>query len=120
GRHRVLHRPETRPRGRRRLPSERGLSVPVAVGPNLRASFSLVRSRALAMIALGSAVVLGLVSVCCGIGVFTTPWLLCELLAMQLAEALGAPIARGSSWIYAGMILAGAVLFTAAVGWLTW
>lgn len=92
----------------------------VQVGRSFRESLKLLRARPGTTIALGSAIVLGLLSVCCGIGMAMTPWLLCELLAIQLAEASGKPTPRGPSWVSAGLLMLGAVLFTVSVGWLTW
>jgi hypothetical protein len=93
---------------------------PPKLGSCLRQSLQLLLGRSAATIALGAAIVLSLVSICFGIGVLMTPWLLCELLALQLAEALGHPLPRSRAWIGACAILFGAVLLTASVGWLTW
>jgi len=92
----------------------------VGVGRSLRQSWGLLRARPGVMIALGGGVVLSLISVCCGIGVVMAPWLLCELVALQLAETQGRPVERNRSWVGAGLILLGAVMLTASVGWLTW
>jgi hypothetical protein len=93
---------------------------PPKLGSCLRQSVQLLMGRSTATIALGAAIVLSLLSVCFGIGVLMTPWLLCELLALQLAEALGHPLSRSRAWIGACAILLGAVLLTSSVGWLTW
>jgi hypothetical protein len=90
------------------------------VAASLRHSARLLLGRPGATLALGAAIVLGLISVCFGVGVVLAPWLLCELLALQLGEALGEPTARSRSWASACVILLGAVLLTASVGWLTW
>jgi hypothetical protein len=63
--------------------------------------------------------VLSLLSVCCGIGLFTTPWFLCELFALQLALCTGRPIERGLSFIPAGLVMLAAVLLVSAVAWIT-
>jgi hypothetical protein len=92
--------------------------------PQLLTSFAgsarLLRARPLATIALGAGIVLALLSVCCGIGVVMAPWLLCELLALQLAQGTERAVPHRRAWISAGMILLGAVLLTASVGWLSW
>ena len=92
--------------------------------PNLLACAShsgrLLAQRLGVQVALGAAVVLSLVSVCCGIGVVMAPWMLCELTAVQLGEALGQAVPHRRSWIGASAILFGAVLLTASVAWLTW
>jgi hypothetical protein len=91
-----------------------------SVGACLRRSAQLLLGRSGATIALGAAIVLGLISVCFGIGVVMAPWLLCELLALQLGEALGTPPPRAPAWAGACAILFGAVLLTASVAWLSW
>ena len=83
-------------------------------------SLRLLRARPLATIALGAGIVLALLSVCCGIGVVMAPWLLCELLALQLGQATARAVPHRRAWISAGFILLGAVLLTASVGWLSW
>lgn len=90
------------------------------VGASLKCSSRLLSGRLGTSIALGAGIVLGLISVCCGTGVLMTPWLLCELNALQLAAAVGAPMVRSRSWIGAGTVLLGAVLLTASVAWLSW
>jgi hypothetical protein len=83
-------------------------------------SAELARARPLASVVLGAGVVLSLISLCCGIGALMAPWILCELLAMQLSEELGAPVERSRSWIGAGAVLLAAVLLVGSVGWVTW
>jgi hypothetical protein len=90
------------------------------VGASLRHSSRLLRSRTGPAIALGAGIVLASISVCCGTGVLMTPWLMCELIALQLAQAVDRPFARRRTWISAGVILLGAVLLTSSVGWVTW
>jgi hypothetical protein len=90
------------------------------LGASLSGSLRLLRERLAATIALGAGIVLALLSVCCGIGVVMAPWLLCELLALQLGQAGGRPLPHSRAWISAGVILLGAVLLTASVGWLSW
>jgi hypothetical protein len=82
------------------------------------------------MISLGVAVVLGLVAACCGIGALIAPLFLCELLALQLAHARAllreadgasgdvASVVRHRGWLAACVVLLGAVVLTASVGWL--
>ena len=84
-----------------------------------RASARILVARFGAVVALGGAVVLSLLSVCCGVGVLATPWLLCELYAVQLAQAIGGDVARTGSWFGAGAILLAAVLLVTSVAWLT-
>lgn len=90
------------------------------IGASLQRSSRLFWGRSGTSIAMGAGIVLGLISVCCGTGVLMTPWLLCELNAMQLAQAIGEPIGRSRNWIGAGAILLAAVLLTSTVAWLTW
>lgn len=92
----------------------------VGVARSLRRSVELAQARPLASVVLGAGVVLSLVSLCCGIGALMTPWILCELLALQLSEVLGEPAPRSRSWIGAGAVLLAAVLLVGSVGWVTW
>jgi len=85
---------------------------------SLAASARLLRARPLASLALGIGVALSLLSVCCGIGVVVAPWLLCELLALQLSVGSARPIERSAAWLWAGLVMLGAVLLVASVGWL--
>jgi hypothetical protein len=90
-----------------------------SIGPALAASFASLRKRGVVTIGLGAAVVLSLLSVCCGLGLATTPWFMCELLAVQLALLTEQPVTRGIAFVPAGSILLGAVLMVSAVAWLT-
>lgn len=81
----------------------------------LHASLRMLRARKLVSLALGAAVVLSLLSVCCGVGLFTTPWFMCELFAVQLALCTGQDVRRAASFFPAGLILLGAVLMVSAV-----
>lgn len=92
----------------------------VAIGASLRRSLELTRARLWASVALGAGVVLSLVSLCCGIGALMAPWILCELLALQLGQALGTQIERSRSWFGAGAVLLAATLLVGSVGWVTW
>lgn len=83
------------------------------------ASVRLLRQRPVVLTALGAAIVFSLSSVCCGIGLFTTPWFICELFATQLALCTGKPAPRSSSWVPAGSILLGAVLLVLGTSSLT-
>ena len=87
---------------------------------SLAHSARILLARPGVIIALGTGSVLALLSLCCGIGVVLAPWLLCELLSVQLGEALGRPIPHRRSWAGACLILFGAVALTASVGWLSW
>ncbi len=81
-----------------------------ALGPPFLASLRLLRHRPIVLPALGAAIVFSMGSVCCGIGLVTTPWFICELFATQLAICIGRPVGHSSSWLPAGAILLGAVL----------
>jgi hypothetical protein len=94
--------------------------APPQLAASLAGSVRLLRARPLATVALGAGIVLALLSVCCGIGVVMAPWLLCELLALQLGQATARAVPHRRTWISAGMTLLGAVLLTASVGWLSW
>lgn len=90
-----------------------------ALGPAFLASLGLLRQRAVVLPALGAAIVFSLLSVCCGIGLLTTPWFICELFATQLALITGKPALHSVSWLSAGMVLLGAVLLVMATASLT-
>jgi hypothetical protein len=89
------------------------------VGAALAASFRMLKRRVIVTTGLGVAVVFSLLSVCCGVGLFTTPWFMCELFAVQIALCTERPVVRGTSFIPAGAILLGAVLMVSAVAWIT-
>jgi len=88
------------------------------VRPSLVGSARLFARRPLLLIALGGAVVLSLISVCCGIGVLSAPWFMCELFALQLGLQRGQPLERNEGWLGAALILFGAVLLVGSVAWL--
>jgi hypothetical protein len=88
------------------------------VWPSLAGSARLFARRPLFLLALGSAVVLSLIAVCCGIGVLSAPWFMCELFAVQLGLERGRPLERSEAWLGAGLILFGAVLLVGSVAWL--
>lgn len=90
-----------------------------SIGPAFVASLRMLRARSVVTLALGAAVVLSLLSVCCGLGLVTTPWFLCELFAVQLALCVGRPMARGMAFVPAGLVMLGAVLLVSAVAWIT-
>jgi hypothetical protein len=98
---------------------ERPSAQSPSVGPAFVASLRMLRTRSVVTLALGAAVVLSLLSVCCGLGLVTTPWFLCELFAVQLALCTGRPMARGLSFVPAGLVMLGAVLLVSAVAWIT-
>ncbi|HET6336312.1 MAG TPA: hypothetical protein VFG30_23985 [Polyangiales bacterium] len=91
----------------------------VALGPAFVASLGLLRQRLVVLPALGAAIVFSILSVCCGIGLFTTPWFICELFATQLALCTGKPALHSVSWVPAGLILIGAVLLVMSTASLT-
>lgn len=88
------------------------------VRPSLVGSARLFARRPLLLIALGGAVVLSLISVCCGIGALSAPWFMCELFALQLGLQRGRPLERNEAWLGAALILFGAVLLVGSVAWL--
>jgi hypothetical protein len=97
----------------------------IVVATGVLASFAgsvrLLRARPVMSLSLGAAVVLGLVASCCGVGALIAPFFLCELLALQLGHALPGkegPPARHGGWLAACVVLLGAVVLTASVGWL--
>ncbi|MET0389460.1 MAG: hypothetical protein ABW321_26030, partial [Polyangiales bacterium] len=98
--------------------SPRKASVP-RVLPALAASVRMLRQRTVVTLGLGAAVVLSLLSVCCGLGLITTPWFICELFGVQLALCVGTPVVRGVSFVSAVLVLLGAVLMVSTVGALT-
>jgi hypothetical protein len=84
-------------------------------------SVRLLRARPVLSLSLGAAVVLGLVASCCGVGALIAPFFLCELLALQLGHAVPdaeGPPPRHRGWFGACVVLLGAVVLTASVGWL--
>lgn len=86
--------------------------------PLSRTSAHLFAARPVSSLALGSAIVVSLASVCCGLGVVAAPWFLCELFALQLSESVGQPVERGRAWIGACAVAFGAVMLVGAVAWL--
>ncbi|HKP59952.1 MAG TPA: hypothetical protein VJV78_24680, partial [Polyangiales bacterium] len=90
-----------------------------ALVPAFLASLGLLRRRPFVLPALGAAIVLSLSSVCCAIGLCTTPWFMCELFAAQLALCTGQTFIHSRAWLPAGMILLGAVLLVMGVAALT-
>lgn len=97
----------TRPEGAARPP---GGCHPIRVRDVARDALTLLRARPVSHLALGSAVTVSLLSVCCGIGLLTTPRFTCELLAMQLGQLRGQPVPRAGGWLGAAAIQACAVL----------
>ncbi|MEY4576621.1 MAG: hypothetical protein RL701_1324 [Pseudomonadota bacterium] len=90
------------------------------VGLALAGSIRMLRERSVVTLGLGAAVMLSLLSVCCGgLGLITTPWFMCELFAVQLALCTGVPVTRGGPFVSASLLLLGAVLMVSAVGALT-
>ncbi len=85
----------------------------------LSRAYQLFAQRAFVNVALGAAVVLSMIAVCCGIGAISAPWFMAELLAVQLAEAHGQRLPRTKGWIAATSVLLAAVLLVAASAWLT-
>jgi hypothetical protein len=82
----------------------------------LCASFEMLRERPWTSLLLGAAVSFSLISVCCVVGFATTPFFICELLALQLRASGVQPLerapafARAGALMLAGMIMIGSVL----------
>lgn len=89
---------------------------PLRISSVLRAALSLVIARPFANAALGAAVVVSMVSVCCGLGLLTTPWFMCELLAFQLSQLRSEQVPRRISWVWAAAVQMAAVLLVSLVG----
>ena len=91
-----------------------------AVSPRVFAalamSFQLFRKRPGTSCALGAAVGFSVLSACCGLGLLTTPFFICQLLALQLGAYTGRHIARGPAFVRAGGVL---LLFMLMVGAVT-
>ena len=97
---------------------------------SIRGSVTLLRQRPLLMVSLGGGVVFGLIASCCGIGTLVAPLFLCELLALQVAHGRAhsgssatavrevVSVVRHRGWLLACVVLLGAVVLTASVGWL--
>ncbi len=68
--------------------------------------------------ALGAAVVLSFASTLFGIGVFVTPWFVCEIFALQLTILTGRSIVRRASWFRAGVFVLGMVGVVVAATWI--
>lgn len=78
----------------------------------------MLRAHPIVSAALGGAVVLSLASMLFGIGVFVTPWFLCEIFALQLAILTDRPTERSGAWVRAGLLALGMVGVVAAATWL--
>src|SRR6185312_8637396 len=65
--------------------------------------------------ALGAAIAFSLLSTCCGLGLFTTPFFICELLALQLSVTTGRMVARGRAYVRACLLVFGVMLMVGAV-----
>jgi len=90
------------------------------VASSLAFALRTFAARPYASSALGAGVVLSLPGVCCGIGLLMAPWLLCELLSLQISEGRGEPVTRSASWFGACAIQLGAVLLMLSVAWIVW
>jgi hypothetical protein len=90
-----------------------------AVSPRVFAtladSFRLFRKRPGTSCALGAAVGFSLLSACCGLGLLTTPFFICQLLALQLGLHTERHIARGPAFVRAGTVLLAFMLMVGAV-----
>lgn len=82
----------------------------------LAESFRMLGDRPGTHCALGAAVSFSLLSVCCGFGFLSTPFFICQLLALQLRLCSVQPLegaaafVRAGSLLLAGMVMIGAVL----------
>lgn len=81
----------------------------------LVASVRLFGSRPAVSLALGAAVALSLLSACCGLGLLTTPWFVCELFGVQLAACTRRAPVRGPAFLRASWLLFWAVTMLGAV-----
>lgn len=90
-------------------------AVSPRVNAALAASFAAFRKRPGTSSALGAAAGLSLLSVCCGLGLLTTPFFICQLLALQLGAATGNHFARGPAFVRAGAVLFAFMLMVGAV-----
>lgn len=81
-------------------------SSPTALGPfaALRAAWAMMRARPGATLALGAALSVSLLAVCCGFGALAVPWFSSELAAMQIADARGRAVERSRAWVWAGAV----------------
>lgn len=79
-------------------------------------SFRMLGERPGTHCALGAAVSFSLLSVCCGFGFLSTPFFICQLLALQLRACSIQPIERASAYVRAGsLLLAGMVMIGAVL-----
>lgn len=84
---------------------------------SLRQSARLLAVHPVVALGLGVGLVLSLGAVCCGLGLVSAPWFVCELSALVLATALGERVPRHRGWLAAGAIQTVAVVvLSAAVG----
>ncbi|HTV22827.1 MAG TPA: hypothetical protein VMG12_29255 [Polyangiaceae bacterium] len=80
-----------------------------------RAALALLRIRPVAGLALGAALYISLISVCCGFGVVAAPWFSCELLALLLSNGTGETEARHRGWLWAGVYQMASVIVLSSV-----
>lgn len=85
-----------------------------SVSHDLARSFAAMRQHPLYTVGLGVALLVSQAAVCCGIGAFTAPWLLCELLGFQLGVIAGSKLVRTWAWLSAGVLAFGAVMIVTA------
>ncbi|MFK7985085.1 MAG: hypothetical protein AB8I08_03565 [Sandaracinaceae bacterium] len=72
-------------------------------------SLEVLRDHPIASAALGGAVLLSIGSTVFGVGMFATPWFMCELFALQLAVLGLETTPRGLAWLRAGLLALAAV-----------
>lgn len=94
------------------------MGPPMDVLSKLPDSVRLFRAQPWMSLAVGSALVVALASVCCGLGALAAPWFGCELFATQIAAATGRRPPRTRAWLGAGLFLFGAVAMVASTAWL--
>jgi hypothetical protein len=94
------------------------VSTPRSFRSLLAISWGMLRRHPVVESALGGAVVLSLASVVFGIGVFVTPWFVCEIFALQLSILRDEPTERTGAWVRAGLLVLGMVGLVLAATWL--
>jgi hypothetical protein len=90
-------------------------AVSSSVSGVLSASFRMLRARPVTSGALGAAIAFSLLSTCCGLGLLTTPFFICELLSLQLSMSTGRAIERGAGYVRACVHVLGVLLMVGAV-----
>jgi hypothetical protein len=93
-----------------------------ALGPiaACKGSWALLKKRPIATFSVSVALLTSLFAVCCGLGVLTAPWFMCELFALQIGVGIDeAPAPRSGAWLWAGLLQLIAVLVLCSLAFLT-